>query len=360
MENFRKFFKNKKVLITGHTGFKGGWLTQILLNWGANITGVALKPNTNPNLFNSLKLGKKINNYFCDIRNLEKVKKIFQKEKPEIIFHLAAQPLVLRSYDFPVYTFETNVMGTVNILQAIKETKSVKSAVMITTDKVYEDKNKKNYFYRETDKLMGYDPYGSSKVGAEIAINSYIKSYFNPDDYGINRTTLIASARAGNVIGGGDWSADRIFPDIIQAIFEEKKDVILRNPDAIRPWQHVLEPLYGYILLAENLYAGRKEMSGAWNFGPPKKNCITVKKMVEKTLKKFKKGLYVVKKDSSKHETGFLKIDSSKAKKLLGWRPILDINKTINFTADWYKSFYDRKDIIKIANQQIKSFFEKI
>lgn len=359
MENIQKFFKNKKVLITGQTGFKGSWLTKILLNFGAKISGIALKPNTDPNLFTLFQLKKDIRNYFCDIRNFIQVKEIISKEKPEIVLHLAAQPLVRDSYDDPLYTFQTNIIGTVNVLQAIKETGGVKSAVIITTDKVYENKGEDHYF-KEEDRLGGYDPYSSSKAGAEIVTNSYIKSFFNPENYNKKHRTLVASARSGNVLGGGDWLKDRIIPDIIRAIFEKKEKLILRNPNSIRPWQYVLEPLYGYILIAKKLYEGKKEFSGAWNFGPEKGNYLTVKKLVEKVLRILKNGSYAIERDFTKHESEIVRLNINKAKKFLKWRPVFDINKTLELTFDWYKSFYNKENIISLTDQQIKLFFDRI
>jgi CDP-glucose 4,6-dehydratase len=229
---------------------------------------------------------------------------------------------------------------------------------MITTDKVYEDKG--NHYYKENDKLMGYDPYSASKVGAEVVIDSYIKSFFNPKDYQKKHATLVASVRSGNALGGGDWQKDRLIPDIIRAVFEKKGKVIIRNPKSIRPWQYVLEPLYGYLLLAKGLYEGKKNLSGAWNFGPKENNYLTVKEIVEKTLKILKRGSYIVKRDSTKHETDFLRLDISKAKKILGWKPIFNLDQTLKLTLDWYKSFYNKKDVIKITNQQIESFFKKV
>ena len=358
MDNLQGFFKNKKILITGHTGFKGSWLSRILLNWGADICGIALKPDTSPNLFDVLGIKKDIKNHFCDIRNFKGVKKITKEEGPDIVFHLAAQPLVRTSYDDPLYTFGTNILGTANLLQAIKEVGGVKSAVIITTDKVYEDKKEGN-FYKEEDKLKGYDPYSSSKAGAEIVIDSYIKSFFNPKDYNKVHKTLIASARSGNVIGGGDWQKDRIIPDIVRAVFEQKKKLIIRNPQSIRPWQYVLEDLEGYLMLAKKLYQGKKRFSGAWNFGPDKKeNCLTVKELVEKSFKILKKGSYVVKKDLAKYEAGIVRLNIDKAKKELKWRPKIGIDKTLELTFDWYRNFYEKKDCPDFTDNQIKSFFE--
>lgn len=357
MENLRSFFQNKRILITGHTGFKGAWLSKILLNWGSHVVGIALKPATSPNLFNSLEIKKHINNYFVDIRNFKKVKEIIQKEKPEIVFHLAAQPIVRDSYDNPLYTFETNIMGTANILQAIKETNTVRAAVIITTDKVYENKESGRPF-KENDKLGGYDPYSASKAAAEIVIASYIKSFFNPADYNKKHKTLIASARSGNVIGGGDWQKDRLIPDIVRAVFEKKEKITIRNPDAVRPWQYVLESLYGYILLAEKLYKAKREFSGAWNFGPHNKNYLTVEEVVKRSLGLLKQGSYEIRRDSGKHEARLLKLDSNKAKKLLGWQSQLDIETILEFTFNWYKAFYEKKNIIDLTNQQINSFLK--
>ncbi len=360
MKNTQSFFRNKKVLITGHTGFKGSWLSKILLNWGADVTGIALRPDTKPSLFNALGIKNDIKNYFCDIGDFKKVKEIILKEKPEIVFHLAAQPLVRDSYDDPLYTFETNIIGTANVLQAIKEFGGVKSAVIITTDKVYENKED-GVLYKEDDKLGGYDPYSSSKAGAEIVISSYIRSFFNPKDYAKEHKTLIASARSGNVIGGGDWQKDRIISDIVRAVFEKKGELTIRNPKSIRPWQYVLEDLEGYLLLAKKLYEGKKEFSGAWNFGPDSaENCLTVEELAKKSFKILKKGSYIVKRDFTKHEAKIVKLNIDKAKNILGWRPILNINKTLELTLDWYKSFYNKENIINLTDRQIKLFFDKI
>ncbi len=298
MQNFQDFFKNKKVLVTGHTGFKGAWLSQILLNWGAEITGIALKPNTDPNLFNLLGIKNDIKNYFCDIRDFKKIKGVIEKEKPKIVFHLAAQPLVRDSYDDPLYTFETNIIGTANILQAVKEINCVRSAVMITTDKVYEEKT--GIYYKEDDKLGGHDPYSSSKAGAEIVINSYMKSFFSPENYNKTCKTLISSARSGNVIGGGDWQKDRILPDFVRAIFEKRENLVIRNPNSIRPWQYILWSLYGYMLLAKGLYEGKKEFSGAWNFGPDKEGYLTVEELAKRAFRILKIGSYTIKGDKKK------------------------------------------------------------
>lgn len=357
--DLKKFYKGKRIIITGHTGFKGAWLSQILTNFGAKVSGYALKSDTQPSLFRILKLEKEIKHCIGDIRDYKKLKKVFVSNKPEIVLHLAAQPLVRDSYDDPLYTFETNIISTANVLQAVKETNKTKAAVMITTDKVYENKEWV-YSYREIDRLGGYDPYSSSKAAAEIVIDSYIKSFFNPKLYNIKHQTLVASARAGNVIGGGDWQKDRLVPDIIRAIFEKNEKVIIRSPEAVRPWQHVLEPLSGYLLLAKQLYLGKKEFSGPWNFGPEDESFITVKELIEKIIKIAGRGSYSIKKELDKHEAGLLKLDNNKAKSILGWQPVFDIDEALKLTVVWYKGFYDKKDVKRITNDQIVHFFNRI
>jgi len=347
----------RKILVTGNTGFKGSWLSQILLNSNAEITGIGLEPNTNPNLFYSLRLENKTKTYFQDIRDSDKIKEIIKYEKPEIVFHLAAQPLVRESYDNPKYTFETNLLGTVNVLQAIKEVETVKAAVIITTDKVYKDK-KWIWPYREDDELGGYDPYSTSKACMELITKSYIQSFFNPEDYNTKHQTLVATVRAGNVIGGGDWSKDRLVPDIIKSVFEKNEEIILRSPNAIRPWQHVLEPLTGYLMLAKKLHLGDKEFVGAWNFGPNEENSINVEEVVKRGISILNEGLYSIEEQSEKHETKILRLDSTKAKTLLGWKQTLDIDKTLEWTFEWYKEYYKRGNILNFTEQQIKQFSE--
>ena len=356
----KNFYKNKKVLITGHSGFKGSWLSQVLLNLGADVVGISLVPESKPSLFSILKIKNKVKNYFADIRDFEKIKKILEKEKPEIVFHLAAQPLVRDSYDDPLKTYSTNVIGTANILQAVKEIEGVKSVVVITTDKVYE--NKEWVFpYREIDSLGGYDPYGASKAAADIITDSYIKSFFNTKTFGKNHNTLIAVARAGNVIGGGDWAKDRLITDIIRAIYEKNEKIIIRNPLAIRPWQYVMEPLMGYMLLAKGLYEGRIELSGAWNFGPNDESFVCVEDLVKSAIKILGKGEMIIEKDNLKHEAGVLKLDITKAKNVLGWKPILNFEESLKFTFDWYRNYYENKEnSIKSTDNQIKYFFDRV
>jgi len=348
-----KFFKNKKVLITGHTGFKGSWLTQILLNFKADVIGISLPPETTPNLFTVLKQKNKIKNYFVDIRNLNKIKNIIIKEKPEIVFHLAAQALVRDSYDDPIKTYSTNTIGTINVLEAIRKTSSVKSVVVITTDKVYEN-NELGISFKETDSLNGHDPYSSSKAAADIATQSYIKSFFNK-----KQGPQVAIARAGNVIGGGDWSKDRLIPDIMYSIYEKNAQVEIRNPQAIRPWQHVLEPLFGYLTLSKGLYQKKQNFIGAWNFGPKNESFVPVGNLTKEVFKIIGKGKLKIRSEKSKHEAEILKLNITKAKNTLKWYPILNFHKNIKLTSEWYKNYYEKTiDPIKFTNNQIKRFLD--
>jgi CDP-glucose 4,6-dehydratase len=353
----KDFYKNKTVLITGHTGFKGAWLSQILLNFGANVIGISLAPETSPNLFDTLSLEGRVRSYFVDIRDYSELKKVFSKEKPQIVFHLAAQAIVRNSYDDPLKTISTNVLGTANVLEAIREVGGIKSVVIITTDKVYENKEW-HHSYRENDPLGGYDIYSSSKASADIITNSYIHSFFNPKDFKTKHKTLVAIARAGNVIGGGDWADHRLIPDIIRSVYEGDGKIISRNPESIRPWQHVLEPLSGYMLLAKELYKNRSELSGAWNFGPHNENFVTVGSLIDESVKILGRGIHKVIPDNSKHEARNLKLDINKADALLKWKPRLSFKENLSTTLDWYKKYYEEKrNIISFTNNQIKNFF---
>lgn len=357
MEDYKNFFQGKKILITGHSGFKGSWLTQILSQWGSDVVGVSLPPDTTPNLFSVLELESKVKSYFSDIRNYETLKEIVEKERPEIIFHLAAQPIVRVSYDDPLATHETNVLGTANILQTANEVDCVRSIVVITTDKVY-----KNvewiYPYRENDALGGYDPYSASKAAADIVAQSYIQSFFNTRDFGMKHNTLVAIARAGNVIGGGDWAEYRLIPDIIRSIFERKERIVLRSPNAIRPWEHVLEPLSGYLDLAKRLYEGGVTFSDVWNFGPGDESFVCVEDLVKQSISVLENGQYEIQADTTKHEASILKLDTTKAKTVLNWHPKLDFQRNIEFTFEWYKNYYSKSESpIAFTNRQIETFF---
>lgn len=355
-----QFYNGKKILITGHTGFQGGWLSRILIDWGADVVGVALDPPTNPNLFEILKLKQRLKHYIADIREIGRLKQIFQIEKPEIVFHLAAQAIVRDSYDDPVGTYETNVLGTVNVLEAIRQTNSVRAAVIVTTDKVYQNKEDSR-LYKEEDELGGYDPYSASKAAADIITTSYIKSFFTRDSLGSQYPVLLGIARSGNVIGGGDWGNDRLVPDIIRSIYHTNKEVIIRNPTSTRPWQHVLEPLAGYLQLAKNLYEGRKNFVGPWNFGPKHdEQGVSVEEVVRKFIVLMGKGTYNVVADNSKHEANLLLLDITKASQQLDWYPRLSFQQTLQWTCDWYKECYEKPDnILSITDRQIKEFFNK-
>lgn len=354
LNNFnKKFWNKKKVFITGHTGFKGSWLTIMLEYLGAEVFGYSLEPNTSPNLFSLTKLSSTINSTIGDIRDLKHLKKSIKLADPDILFHLAAQPLVRYSYENPIETFETNVMGTVNILEVTKDT-NIKALVNITTDKVYENMEW-IWPYRETEKLGGYDPYSSSKACAELVTSAYRNSYFN--DSNKNYITKIATARAGNVIGGGDWSKDRLIPDIIQA-FNEKRKLIIRNPNSVRPWQHVLEPLSGYLMLAEKLYEFGDEFTGSWNFGPDENDCKTVEWIVEKMSYLWKKDVsYEIYKGDKPHEAINLKLDCSKSKDLLNWHPKLNLAQSIEHIVNFNHSLQKKQDVKKLCIQEIEKYF---
>ncbi len=349
------FYKNKTVLVTGYTGFKGSWLSIWLNLLGAKVVGIALDPKTENDNFTVSGIEKQITEYRTDIRNFDEIIKIFQKEKPEFVFHLAAQPLVIDGYSNPLETFETNTQGTTNILEAIRLSDSVQNAIMITTDKVYDNKEWV-WPYREDEKLGGYDPYSASKGAAELIISAYRNSFFNPTNYQIHGKAL-ASVRAGNVIGGGDWSDNRIIPDCIRAL-ENNHTIEVRSPKAVRPWQHVLEPLGGYLLLGAKMHKNPVKYAGAWNFGPEAANVISVDKLVAEVIEKYGKGKWI---DTSKqgdlHEAKLLSLDINKAKYYLGWQPILDFKETIKLTMEWYSNY---KNNNSICVDQIKAFQTKI
>ncbi len=332
---FNNFYKGKRVLVTGHTGFKGSWLSIWLHELGAEVVGVAKAPFSERDNFVLSGIGDKIQaDIRADIRDGEKMKEIFKQYQPEIVFHLAAQPLVRLSYDIPIETYETNVMGTINVLEAIRATVSVKVGVMITTDKCYENKEQ-IWGYRENEPMGGYDPYSSSKGAAEIAISSWRRSFFNPDQYEKHGKS-IASVRAGNVIGGGDWALDRIIPDCIKAL-EAGKPIDIRSPKAIRPWQHVLEPLSGYMLLAQKMWDEPTKYCEGWNFGPRTESIADVWTVASKLIEDYGKGeLRDVSDPYALHEAKLLMLDISKAKFRLGWEPRMNLDQCLAMVADWY------------------------
>lgn len=353
MENITdafKVYKNKKVLITGHTGFKGSWLASWLHSLGAEVIGYSLPALTTPAHINLLKLP--IKHFEGNILDLENLKKVCNETQPEIIFHLAAQSLVRESYKNPIETYNTNVMGTLHVFEAARQSKSVRAIVNVTSDKCYENKEW-DWGYRESDPMGGYDPYSSSKGCSEILTASYRRSFFNNETYGKTHDVLLASARAGNVIGGGDWSNDRLIPDLIRAFFENKKALEIRNPKAIRPWQHVLEPLRGYLMLGKELLAGNKNFASAFNFGPEESNCVNVETILSQASK-WIKGLQIECKTSDLHEAHFLKLDSSMSKNNLHWFPRLNLEKTIEMTAKWYQAYY--VDHALVTSVQIKEY----
>jgi len=352
---FLKSYKNLKILITGTTGFKGAWLAFWLKNLGAKVTGVSLKPEKGSILFNCLGLGTKINQYFIDITNFNKLNNIVKKVKPDIIFHLAAQSIVSDSYKSPLNTFQTNVLGSANVLETYRINK-IPNLVFITSDKCYLNLDKKKN-YKETDILGGLDNYSSSKASAELIFSSYSNSYFKKEKF-----LSAASARAGNVIGGGDMKSDRIIPDIVKAV-SQKKILNLRNPKATRPWQHVLEPLSGYLLIGHKLLNKelKKNLIPSWNFGPKTKNCKNVEFITKEFLKNWKKHNLKLKinKNKNYHESKFLSLNIQKAKKELKWEPRLSLGETINMTADWYKLFLENKNIKNFTYHQLEFFLDK-
>ena len=326
---FDSIYKDKTVLVTGDTGFKGSWLAIWLRELGANVIGYSLNPGTEDDNYVVCGLAKKITHIDGDIRDQHSLKSVFDKYKPDIIFHLAAQSLVLESYNDPVETYNTNVMGTVNILEVIRYIDSVRAVVVVTTDKCYENREC-DYGYRETDRLGGKDPYSASKAACEIVINSYLQSFFN-----FENTVSVASARAGNIIGGGDWAENRIIPDCIRSLRRDEP-IVVRNPQAVRPWQYILDPLSGYLKLGACLYKDGKEYSGAWNFGP--KDTITVKGLVEEVIDKWGQGELSISDQSSQNlEANLLYLDISKALDELGWEPKLDFYEALTATYDDFK-----------------------
>lgn len=334
---FRAFYKGKKVLVTGHTGFKGSWLSIWLHELGAQVIGFSLDPYTTKDNFVLSGLSDKITDIRGDIRDKEHLRSVFNEYKPEIVFHLAAQPLVKASYEIPVETYEVNVLGSINVMECIRFSDTCSTGVMITTDKCYENREQ-IWGYRENDAMGGYDPYSSSKGAAEIAINSWRRSFFNPDNYS-EHGKLIASARAGNVIGGGDWSTNRILPDCIKAL-EQDLAIEIRSPGAVRPWQHVLEPLRGYLMLAKKMIENPIRYCDGWNFGPENDSIVPVWKIAELVVSNYGKGELVdVSNKKDVHEANLLSLDITKARTLLNWVPVLNIEKTIALTVDWYKRY---------------------
>jgi len=349
----KNFWKGKKVLVTGHTGFKGSWMSLWLQQMGAEVVGYSLAPPTEPSLYNDARVGEGIESNEADIRDLARVQQVISDSKPDIIFHLAAQPLVRYSYDHPIETYETNVMGTVNVLESARREPSVKVVVCITTDKCYEN-HEWVWGYRENEPMGGFDPYSSSKGCSELVISAYRNSYFSSGE-----GPAVASVRAGNVIGGGDWAEDRLIPDIVRAMMKDEA-VIIRAPHSIRPWQHVLEPLSGYMLLAERLWSEKEAFAEAWNFGPNDEDAQPVEWIVERLTKSWGDGAsWVLDKDVNPHEAQYLKLDISKVKSVLGYEPRLNLGTTLDWVTEWYKAYHNGDDMRQVTQQQIAQFETK-
>ena len=344
------WYKDRKVLITGHTGFKGSWLSYILVKAGAAVTGYSLEPPTNPNLFGICHVADKMNSIIGDVRDLKHLKTVFEEVQPEIVFHLAAQPIVRDSYKDPVYTYETNVMGTVNVCECVRLYPCVKSFLNVTTDKVYENKEWE-WGYRENEPLNGYDPYSNSKSCSELVTHSYMNSFYSPMD------VAVSTARAGNVIGGGDFATDRIIPDCVRAAIK-KEDIIVRNPYSTRPYQHVLEPIFAYLMIAAKQYDDTG-YAGYYNVGPEESDCFKTGRLVDTFVKYWGDGLcWVEQYDGGPHEANFLKLDCSKIKSRFGWSPRWNLDTAIEKVVEWTKCWNDGRDISACMDRQIEEFMQ--
>lgn len=350
----RTFWQGKRVLLTGHTGFKGSWLSLWLQSMGAQVVGYALAPPTKPSLFEIAEVGKGMTSIIGDIRDLEHLRAVFAEHSPEIVFHMSAQSLVRYSYIEPVETYSTNVMGTVNLLEAVRGTGSVKAVVNVTSDKCYENREWV-WGYRENEAMGGYDPYSSSKGCAELVTAAYRNSYFHSDKYKEHGMAL-ASGRAGNVIGGGDWAEDRLIPDIMRAI-TQGRPVNIRNPHAIRPWQHVLEPLSGYLLLAQKLYEEGTAYAEGWNFGPDDEDAKPVQWIVDRLTKAWgENARWVLDGSSHPHEAHYLKLDCSKVKSCLNWHPRWHLEDALGAIIDWHRAYRDGENMRELTLRQISAY----
>lgn len=349
--SFSDFFRGKRILVTGHTGFKGGWLTAWLKLLGSEVTGFALPPNTQPNLFTSARIADNMTSIFGDVTDHEAVSSAFHKSVPEIVIHNAAQALVRRSYREPVETYATNVMGTVHVLEAARQTASVRAVVIVTSDKCY-DNREWDRGYVEEDAMGGHDPYSSSKGAAELVTAAYRRSFFHQAG-----SAAIASARAGNVIGGGDWSEDRLVPDMVRGI-TDNQPIVIRRPESVRPWQHVLEPLRGYMSLAQTLWEHEHKYAEAWNFGPALEDAITVADLAKCFVSRWGKGQLKIQPEmDAPHEAKYLRLNCGKASQRLGWFPALKLQETLEWTVDWYRSYYDNPATAEsITTAQIQKY----
>lgn len=348
LEACKEFYQGKRVLVTGHTGFKGSWLSRILTLAGARVTGYSLEPPTNPSLFDILGLADIMDSEIGDIRDLEHLKAVFERVQPELVIHLAAQPIVRDSYKEPVYTYETNVMGTVNLMECIRLTPSVKSVLNVTTDKVYENREWE-YGYRECDPLDGYDPYSNSKSCSELVTHSYQKSFFQ------DGRCAISTARAGNVIGGGDFANDRIIPDCVRAM-EAGTEIIVRNPYSTRPFQHVLEPLFAYLEIMQKQYEDRA-FQGYYNVGPDDCDCVTTGNLVTMFCEIWGgDAAWINRHDGGPHEANFLKLDCSKIKHVFGWQPHWHIRETMEKTIEWSQAYLNGDAMLEVTDRQIREY----
>ena len=344
----QEFWKGKRVFLTGHTGFKGSWFSLWLCSLGAEVRGYALNPPTSTSLFNEAKIDTILDSQIADIRDQDILYESMTGFNPDILIHMAAQPLVRYSYDAPIETYEVNVIGTAKVLEVARSCPNLKAIVNITTDKCYENDDRSEG-YKENDPMGGYDPYSSSKGCAELVASSYRRSFLQ--DQGIG----IASVRAGNVIGGGDWADDRLIPDILRS-FEKNKPVVIRNPKATRPWQHVLEPLSGYLLLAQNLYKDQKKYAEGWNFGPNEKDVQPVDWILNKMISKWPNSSWELDNNSSPHEADFLKLDISKAKSKLGWSPVWELSQTLEKIVSWHQAWLNKDDIQAVCLTEIEEY----
>lgn len=352
MHCFNNIYDGAKVLITGNSGFKGAWLSMFLKELGSEVIGYSLSPPTSPSLFTALGLAKEITQIHGDVRDLDEMATTFEKFQPEFVFHLAAQPLVRYAYKEPRLTYETNIMGTVNLLECVRMTPSVKVVINVTSDKCYENKEWL-YGYREEDPMGGYDPYSSSKGASELVTAAYKTSFFD-----VNSGVALSSVRAGNVIGGGDWADDRLIPDCVRSLACDQK-IVIRCPRAIRPWQYVLDPLSGYLWLGSMMYGNIQAFSSGWNFGPSDTDILNVEDVVKLVVKCWGKGTYKIDDMEQPHEAGLLKLDCSKARVLLNWRPAYDICTAIEKTISWYVQFYEGKaNIYSLTKAQIMQYIE--
>lgn len=353
--NWFDFYEGKKVLITGHTGFKGSWMCALLLKAGAEVTGYALEPEGELSLFKMYGLSEKMHSVYGDVRDLAHLRRVFDKVQPEIVIHMAAQPLVRESYKEPVYTYEVNVMGTVSVLECVRHTDSVRSVINVTTDKVYKNQERETG-YREEEELNGFDPYSNSKSCSELVTSAYINSFL------AERKTAVSTVRAGNVIGGGDFAADRIIPDCVRAVSKEK-DIIVRNPYSIRPYQHVLEPVAVYLMLAKMQYENLS-LAGCYNVGPEESDCLTTGALVDLFCKTWEKqsGMkpnWLDKSDGGPHEARFLKLDCSKIKRTLGWKSVWTFSETMEKLVEWYHVYLTCGKIEECMDRQIQTFLQK-